>query len=108
MYTAYNIILFISSLFLLPYYLLKMTFTGKYRKSLGPKFGLIEPGILKTMEGHPRIWVHAVSVGEVTAAAPIVSSLRENFPSACIILSTSTETGQAMARRMATDATSYI
>lgn len=108
MYTVYNIILFISSFFLLPYFLLKMTLTGKYRKSLGPKLGLIEPGILKTMGGSPRIWVHAVSVGEVTAAAPIVSSLREIFPSACIILSTGTETGQAMARRMATDATSYI
>ncbi len=108
MYTVYNIILFISSFFLLPYYLLKMSLTGKYRKSLGPKLGLIQPGILKTMERNPRIWVHAVSVGEVTAAAPIVSSLREIFPSACIILSTSTETGQAMARRIAIDATSYI
>ncbi|MEA1935305.1 MAG: glycosyltransferase N-terminal domain-containing protein, partial [Thermodesulfobacteriota bacterium] len=108
MYTAYNILLFISSLFLIPYYLLKMIITGKYRKSLGPKFGFIKPEIFKKMEGSPRIWVHAVSVGEVTAAAPIISSLREKFPSACILLSTSTETGQDMARRMAADATSYI
>ena len=106
-FIAYNILLFIGSLFLIPYYLLKMILTGKYRKSLGPKFGFIPAGIVEGMKGNPRIWVHAVSVGEVTAAAPIISSLREKFPSACILLSTSTETGQVMARRMA-DATSFI
>ena len=52
--------------------------------------------------------MHAVSVGEVTAAAPIVASLREHFPKACIILSTSTETGQEMAHRIVTTATSFI
>ena len=60
------------------------------------------------MQGEPRIWVHAVSVGEVTAAAPIVAALRSRFPGACIVLSTSTETGQEMARKLATDATVHI
>ena len=108
MYVVYNILLFVSALFLIPYYLLKMIFTGKYRKSLGPKFGFIHPEVFRGMKGSPRIWMHAVSVGEVTAAAPIISSLREKFPSACILLSTSTETGQVMARSIATAATSYI
>ncbi|MBW2598836.1 MAG: 3-deoxy-D-manno-octulosonic acid transferase [Deltaproteobacteria bacterium] len=83
-------------------------FAGKYRKSIGPKFGLIPRGVFEEMQGSPRIWVHAVSVGEVTAAAPIVSSLREMYPEACIVLSTSTETGQEMARSLITDATSHI
>lgn len=108
MYIAYNILLFISALFLMPYYLLKIMFTGKYRKSFAPKFGHIPSEVVEGMKGSPRIWVHAVSVGEVTAAAPIVSSLREKFPSACIILSTSTETGRFMAERIAPAATSYI
>ncbi|MCX5844808.1 MAG: 3-deoxy-D-manno-octulosonic acid transferase [Deltaproteobacteria bacterium] len=107
MYVLYNILLLIAALLALPYYALKMILTGKYRKSLGPKFGLTGPEIFKEMKGSPRIWIHAVSVGEVTAAAPVVASLKTRFPEACIILSTGTETGQEMARRIIT-AASFI
>ena len=108
MHILYNILLLIAALFAIPYYACKMIFTGKYRKSLGPKFGFIKPEIFEEMQGSPRIWIHAVSVGEVTAAAPVLASLRRHFPEACIILSTSTETGQEMARRIVTSATSFI
>jgi len=104
----YNVLLFIAAFFLIPFFAVKIVFAGKYRKSIGPKFGLIPRGVFEEMQGSPRIWVHAVSVGEVTAAAPIVSSLREMYPEACIVLSTSTETGQEMARSLITDATSHI
>lgn len=107
-YIIYNTILTLASLVLIPYYGVKILMTGKYRKSLGPKFGRIAEGAAGAMKGSPRIWVHAVSVGEVTAAAPIVSSLRARIPGACIVLSTSTETGLEMARRIATDATAFI
>jgi 3-deoxy-D-manno-octulosonic-acid transferase len=60
------------------------------------------------MKGSPRIWVHAVSVGEVTAAAPIVAALRASQPGACIVLSTSTETGQEMAAKVVPEASSVI
>ena len=104
----YNVLLFIAAFFFIPFLMIKIVFVGKYRKSIGPKFGFIPQRVFEEMKGSPRIWVHAVSVGEVTAAAPIVSSLREIYPEACIVLSTSTETGQEMARRLVTDATSYI
>jgi len=105
---TYNLLLFIASFFLIPYYGIKIVLTGKYRRSIGPKLGFTPPGTRRNMEGSPRIWIHAVSVGEVTAAAPIVFELRAMFPQACIILSTSTETGQDMARRIVPDATAYI
>ena len=108
MYILYNILLFIAAVCLLPYYAAKMIWTGKYRKSLGPKFGFVDNKIFCEMTGSPRIWIHAVSVGEVTAAAPIVALLRTYFPKACIVFSTGTETGQEMARRIATAATSFI
>ncbi len=104
----YNVLLFIAAFLVVPFFAVKIVFAGKYRKSIGPKFGLIPRGVFEEMKGSPRIWVHAVSVGEVTAAAPIVSSLREMYPEACIVLSTSTETGQEMARSLITDATSHI
>jgi 3-deoxy-D-manno-octulosonic-acid transferase len=108
MFILYNILLLIIALFAVPYFLMKMAMTGKYRKSLSRKFGFIRPDVISGMRGNPRIWLHAVSVGEVTAAAPVIVSLRDIFPEACIILSTSTETGQEMARRFIPAATSYI
>ncbi len=104
----YNALLFASAVFAVPYYGVRMLLTGKYRKSLGPKLGYIAPDLAARMTGHPRIWVHAVSVGEVTAAAPIVAALRARLPGGCIILSTSTETGQEMARRICPQASAHI
>ncbi|MCK9195692.1 MAG: 3-deoxy-D-manno-octulosonic acid transferase [Syntrophales bacterium] len=104
----YNIALFIAACLALPYYVLKMALTGKYRRSLGAKFGMMAEELFFAMQGAPRIWIHAVSVGEVTAAAPIVAALRAELPEACIVLSTSTETGQDMARSLATEATAII
>jgi len=108
MYILYNFLLAMAGLFAVPYFSLRMILTGKYRKSLGPKFGFMSPEVFEGMKGAPRIWVHAVSVGEVTAAAPVVASLRAHYPEACIILSTGTETGQEMARRIVPGATAFI
>ncbi|MHB8829869.1 MAG: 3-deoxy-D-manno-octulosonic acid transferase [Syntrophales bacterium] len=101
---AYNLLLFFAAIFGIPYYGLKMLLTGKYRHSLGPKLGRAPLTAVSSLPGRPRIWVHAVSVGEVTAAAPIIRELYSLLPEACIVLSTSTETGQQMARKLATGA----
>ena len=89
-----------ASCFSSPYYGLKILVTGKYRQSIRQKLGAMPDEMISALKGHPRIWVHAVSVGEVTAAAPIVAALRGKLPQACIVLSTGTETGQAMARKL--------
>ncbi len=105
----YNILLWLASPVVAFYYGGKMAFTGKYRKGFGQRFGILPPEILTGIkDGSPRIWVHAVSVGEVTAAAPVISSLRDTFPDACILLSTSTNTGQEMAHRIVTGATAFV
>jgi 3-deoxy-D-manno-octulosonic-acid transferase len=109
MYTfLYNILLAFAAAFLVPYYGAKIALRGKYRKSIGPKFGFAPASQGEDIKGTPRIWVHAVSVGEVTAAAPIVAALRDRFPLAAIVLSTSTETGQEMARKTIKGATAFI
>ena len=46
----------------------------------------------------PAIWLHAVSVGETLAAKPLIAALRERFPNHRLIVSTTTMTGQAVAR----------
>jgi len=108
MILLYNVLLLLAALVAIPYYTMRMLFTGKYRQSLGAKLGIGATPALDVAQGRPRIWIHAVSVGEVTAAAPIVRALREELPDACLVVSTSTETGQEMARKIITHASALI
>ena len=72
------------------------------------KLGGRQAKILAGLKNGPRVWIHAVSVGEVTAAAPIVASLKKKRPEVEIIFSTSTETGQEMAKKFIKDAAAFI
>ena len=49
----------------------------------------------------PRIWVHAVSAGEVVAAVPILRELRELLPTHDLLFSTTTPAGHEMAEQQA-------
>ncbi|MBN1830164.1 MAG: 3-deoxy-D-manno-octulosonic acid transferase, partial [Deltaproteobacteria bacterium] len=104
---VYNILLLGALCVAVPYYGMKYFIARKYRKSLGQRLGRL-PHNLEESVGRgqaPRVWLHAVSVGEVTALAPIVSALRLRDPSLSIIVSTGTETGQEMARQIISAAT---
>lgn len=79
----------------LPYYLIRMWRRGGYRKGFAHRFGLIEK--LETPPpGTTRVWLQAVSVGEVLAAGPLIRKLNEN-PAIEIVLTTTTSTGYAEA-----------
>ncbi len=64
-----------------------------YRRRIGERFGF---GFERLKA--PSIWIHAVSVGEVTAAAPLLRTLRQHFPATPIVVTTMTPTGSARAR----------
>ncbi len=49
--------------------------------------------------GHPKVWLHAVSVGEVKAAEAVVEELQTDYPDLSILLTTTTVTGQRYAGR---------
>lgn len=108
MLLIYNILLWFAFPFVVFFYGAKLLRRGKYRKGFAQRFGCLPEEILACRPGRPRIWVHAVSVGEVTAAAPIIVSLRERLPDAAIVLSTTTDTGQEMARRLVTGANAFF
>ena len=97
MYLLYSALLSIALLVSLPYWLLQMTRHGKYREGLRQRLGRV-PEHLKAVH-RPVIWVHAVSVGEVLAVSGLVTRLQQDFPGYVVFVSTTTTTGQRLARK---------
>jgi len=104
-YIFYNLLLWMFCLAALPWLLAKLISSGKNRKLFAQKLGFIPQEVLAKMTGEPRIWVHAVSGGEVSAIHPLIRQLREVYPEACLMLSTGTESGKKIASERALEAT---
>src|ERR1700743_3805600 len=102
----YTCVLFVALVLGLPYWLLAMATNGKYREGLSERLGWA-PGRLR--EGDPRktIWVHAVSVGEVLAASRLVNELSACAPQYRVLLSTTTRTGQRLARERTSETRAF-
>ena len=83
----------------LPYWLFQMVRHGKYRKGFSERMGRISDRLQLPVEGESAIWVHAVSVGEMLAVAGLVEELQRRLPQLRIFISTTTDTGQALARK---------
>ena len=66
-----------------------------YRRRIGERFGFGMPALAR-----PSIWVHAVSVGEVQAAAPLVRALLKRHPGVPLVLTTMTPTGSERVRAL--------
>ncbi len=58
--------------------------------------------------GQPRVWLHAVSVGEVNAAAPLVNALRKERPDIRWVITTITPTGSERVRALWGDALDHV
>src|SRR5580704_13296603 len=95
----YSVALAVGMLASLPYWLFQMARYGKYRKGFAERLGRLPARLQLPAEGEPVIWVHAVSVGEVLAVAGLVEELQRRFPQHRIFISTTTDTGQALARK---------
>ncbi len=63
-----------------------------YWRGLRERFGFGD-----RREARPCIWLHAVSLGEMSAAAPLIRALRERHPQAPLVLTTATPAGRARA-----------
>ena len=90
----------------LPYYTLRMWRRGGYAKSFQHRFGLfhrLEP----VAAGKMRIWLQAVSVGEVLAIGPLIDSLQKDT-NIEIVLTTTTSTGYSEARKRYADTVKSI
>lgn len=73
----------------------------KWPLALPARFGFIPSGDLAKLAGRPVILLHAVSVGEIIAARPLIAALRSRFPGHALVVSNSTDTGRQMAAALA-------
>lgn len=90
-------LLFIPALVLsLPYYLARMLRRGGYRRDFGHRFGFL-PRLPAVAAGKRRIWIQAVSVGEINAVTPLIQKLHASGQFE-LVVTTTTSTGYVLAR----------
>ncbi len=97
-YKAYNFLITGFFFVFSPPFWLYTRITGRYRDGIHQRLGFYPKSVVDRISGSPKIWLHAASVGEVSAAVAIIESLKRLIPHCAIILSTTTEHGQTSAR----------
>ena len=89
-----------------PWWLVRMALSGRYRQGFAGRLGVVPAELRSTLAArgsqHPLIWLHAVSVGEVFVAERLIAGLRKALPNSVFVVSTTTATGQAMAKQRLT------
>lgn len=94
----YNLALVSGLIASAPWWLWRMATASKYREGLPARLGQVPPWLRSAAAQRPVIWLHAVSVGEVLAVSRLVAELERLFPKFQVFISTTTGTGQALAR----------
>ena len=89
MRVLYNLLIFLLQVPLAVYWLVRALLNRRYRDRIGNRFGFGYPTLDRCL------WIHAVSVGEVQAAAPLVHAIRRYFPDHPMLMTTVTPTGAA-------------
>jgi 3-deoxy-D-manno-octulosonic-acid transferase len=99
----YNLGLLLALVMTAPWWLWQMAATRKYREGLRERLGWVPERITRSLldepDGRAVIWIHAVSVGEVLAVSRLVAELDAQLPEYRVMISTTTRTGQALARQ---------
>jgi len=97
----YNILQLIFLPLLMPLLFIVTLVTPKYRGRMINRLGFGDKSrISPPSPGETTIWLHALSVGEVTSAVPLIQGLRKEQPGARIIFTVSTKSGETVARNL--------
>ncbi|MGE0041627.1 MAG: 3-deoxy-D-manno-octulosonic acid transferase [Vicinamibacterales bacterium] len=102
MYFLYSVLGLVFCAAVSPWLIYQAVRYRKYVGSLGQRMGYLPVSF--NIDGDESIWLHAVSVGEVLTARPLLKDLRARYPRLRIFLSTTTMAGQQLARRSVPDA----
>lgn len=101
MYSLYSVLVLVLAVIASPWFIYQAVRYKKYVGSLGQRMGYLPVSF--NMDGDESIWIHAVSVGEVLTARPLISELKRRYPNLRMFLSTTTMAGQQLARRSVQD-----
>jgi 3-deoxy-D-manno-octulosonic-acid transferase len=83
---------------MLPHFLLRMRRRGGYRKDFGQRlFRLSDADLTKVSDGR-KLWVHAVSVGELSVGLSFMKDWRKRFPETNFLLTVNTSTAHKIAK----------
>lgn len=105
----YNVFLPLGFVFFVPGLYLKYRNRPGWKESFGERFGRFTAARETELAAfHGAIWVHAVSVGETVLALAMIKKYSELHPERKFVLSTTTTTGQELARKSAGDRTAVI
>jgi 3-deoxy-D-manno-octulosonic-acid transferase len=99
---SWSILYCLLTLIALPFALLYHWYrsVSRGRKSaFGERFGFLSKANQQILLGQPVIWLHAVSVGEVIAARPLIRGLRRSYPEYLLLFTVTTETGRTVAEQ---------
>lgn len=94
----YQLFTSLAILVLAPYYAIRGWRRGEPWQTLRERLGRVPGSVIHACAKGGAIWIHAVSVGEVLAAQPIVTELKQQYAERPVFVSTTTETGQRLAR----------
>jgi 3-deoxy-D-manno-octulosonic-acid transferase len=97
----YNLFWPLGLLIFLPGYFAKMIRRGGYREKFGQRMGIYDWAVRNRLSNQRSTWLHAVSVGEVNVALKLANALRAFEPDLQCVLTTTTTTGFALARKTA-------
>ena len=100
----YNIFLIIFTILYFPFHMIRLIWHTKYRNSTFARLGF---QTIPQFKGEEVFWIHSVSVGESQVAGTLIKELKKQFPNCKCVISTITETGQAVAKKTDADATFY-
>ncbi len=99
MIVLYSLLLLVGLTVSAPWWVLRLLTTERYREGLGQRLGRVPVALRAFAAGRRVVWIHAVSVGETLAATRLVQELETALGEGwCVVISTTTRTGQALAR----------
>jgi len=106
-YFVYNLLLTLLHPFVLVYQAQRYL-SGKSRSGWRERNGHLPAAMIWTPQSRPRVWIHAVSAGEVVAAVPILRELKARLPDHDLFLSVITPAGHEIAEQQALPYISHL
>jgi len=102
----YNTVFTIGFLLVWPHLLYRMWKRGQVWRKIGERFSIYERGTIRKLASFQEpLWIHAVSVGEIKMAIPLINEIRKKRPHQDVVLTTTTVTGRRIGEEIRDDHT---